>query len=153
MKLKDVPHLFTEALAVLPAGEVQVPVQMEVVRRELGHPHDGPLALVLDGVRPLLLLGLPHQSLLQTGDDLALRVDVLRGGANGEGGGRSERETMALTVSDMKRPLMEAHAQTHVSRGSLFLIRGHRIAGKEAGVRRRNNLLRVLLVPAGQIPE
>lgn len=70
-------HVFAEALAVLAAGEVQVSVQVEVVGRELGHTHDGLLALVSDGVRALLL-DLAHQTLLQTRDHLSLRVQVLR---------------------------------------------------------------------------
>lgn len=71
------PHSFTEALSVVTAGEVEVAVQVEVVRGELSHSHDGLFTAVLDGVRSRLLLGLPHQTFLQTGDDLALRVYVL----------------------------------------------------------------------------
>ena len=70
-------HVFTEALSVLPAGEVEVAVQVEVVWRELGDSHDGLFTVLFDGVRPRLLLGLPHQTFLQTGDHFALRVDVL----------------------------------------------------------------------------
>lgn len=72
------PHVFTEALSVLSAGEVQVAVEVEVVRGELSDPHDGLLTVVLDVVSTGLALILPDQTLLQTGDNLALRVDVLQ---------------------------------------------------------------------------
>lgn len=52
-------------------------VQVEVVGGQLGHPQDGLLTLLLDGPCVLLLLRLLHQRPLQTGNDLALRVDVL----------------------------------------------------------------------------
>lgn len=52
-------------------------VQVEVVRRQLGHPQDGLLALLLDWPRAIPLLHFLDQRLLQAGDDLALRVDVL----------------------------------------------------------------------------
>lgn len=51
-------HVFTEALSVLPAGEVEVAVQVEVVGGQLRHPHDGLLALVPDDVHARLLLRL-----------------------------------------------------------------------------------------------
>lgn len=72
--------MFTEALAVVAAGEVEVAIQVEVVGRKLRDPHNGLLTVVLDGVRPRLLLSLPHQTFLQTGDHLALGVDVLQDG-------------------------------------------------------------------------
>lgn len=84
---KQRAHVFTEALAVVAAGEEEVAVQVEVVRGQLRDPHDGLLAVVLDGVGARLLLGLPHQTLLQAGDDLALRVDVLHARTRNGGGG------------------------------------------------------------------
>lgn len=73
-------YVFAEALAVFPAGEVEVAVQVEVVGREFGHAHDGLLTVLSDGVGTRLLLGFTHQALLQTRDHLALRVEILRGG-------------------------------------------------------------------------
>lgn len=52
-------------------------VQVEVVRRQLGHPQDGLLTLVFDCPHAIRLLRLLHQRLLKTGDHLTLRVDVL----------------------------------------------------------------------------
>ena len=66
-------------LAVLAAGEVQVAVQVEVVRGELGHAHDGLLTVVPDGMSSRLLLRLVHQRLLQAANHLALGVQVLGG--------------------------------------------------------------------------
>lgn len=50
---------------------------MEVVRRQLSHPQDGLLAIFSDWSGVIFLLRLLHQGLLQAGNDLALRVDVL----------------------------------------------------------------------------
>ena len=73
----DSPHVLTESLAVVSAGEVQMPVEVKVVRRQLGHPQDRLLTLLFDWPNVILLLCLPHQRLLQTGDHLTLGVDVL----------------------------------------------------------------------------
>lgn len=96
---KKQAHVFTETLAVVAAGEEEVAVQVKVVRGELRHPHDGLLAVVLDGVGARLLLGLPHQTFLQAGDDLALRVDVLHTHTRKrtdthEGGFQSQHESL-----------------------------------------------------------
>lgn len=72
--------MLAEPLAVVPAGEVEVTVEVEVVRRQLGHPQDGLLAVLSDWPGAIFLLRLLHQGLLQAGDDLTLRVDVLEGG-------------------------------------------------------------------------
>lgn len=53
-------------------------VEVEVIRRQLRHPQDRPLTLLFDGPDVILLLRLPHQRFLQTGDHFTLRVDVLR---------------------------------------------------------------------------
>ena len=58
---------------------------MEIVRRQLCHPHDGLLTVLLDGVGLHLLLRLPDQGLLQAADHLALGMDVL---------GRRQEETV-----------------------------------------------------------
>lgn len=49
-------YIFTESLSIIPTGKVEVAVQMEVVGRELGHSHDGLLAVVSDLVNLVLLL-------------------------------------------------------------------------------------------------
>lgn len=71
------PYVFTEAFPVVTAGEVQVSVEVEVVGREFSHSHDGLLTFVFYGMCPGLLLSFTHQTLLQTGNHLSLRVDVL----------------------------------------------------------------------------
>lgn len=70
-------HILAESLAVVSAGEVKMAVEVEVIRRQLRHPQDGPLTLLCDWLNVILLLRLPHQGLLQTGDHLTLGVDVL----------------------------------------------------------------------------
>lgn len=52
-------------------------VEVEVIRRQLGHAQDRPLTLLFDGSNVILLLRLPHQRFLQTGDHFTLGVDVL----------------------------------------------------------------------------
>lgn len=71
--------MLAEPLAVVPAGEVEVTIEVEVVRRQLGHAQDGLLAILFDWPGAVSLLRLLHQGLLQAGNDLALRVDVLEG--------------------------------------------------------------------------
>lgn len=71
-------YVFTEPLSIIPTGKVEVAVQMEVVGRELGHSHDGLLAVVSDLVNLVSLLCFSYQSFFQTCNDLALRVQVLR---------------------------------------------------------------------------
>lgn len=71
------PHVLAESLAVVSAGEVKMSVEVEVIRRQLGHPQDRPLTLLFDGSHVIRLLRLPHQSFLQTGDHFTLGVDVL----------------------------------------------------------------------------
>lgn len=70
-------YVLTESLAVLSAGEVKMSVEVKVVGRQLGNPQDRPLTLLFDWSDVILLLRLPHQRPLQTGDHLALGVDVL----------------------------------------------------------------------------
>lgn len=53
---------------------------MEVVGGELGDSHDGLFTFLPDDVRPRLVLDFTNQTFFQTGDHLALRVDVLWGG-------------------------------------------------------------------------
>lgn len=78
-------HIFTEALTVLPAGKVEVSVQVEVVWGEFGHTHDGLLTVRPDGMDPGLLLCLPDQTLLQACYHLTLGVHVLRDRQGGMG--------------------------------------------------------------------
>ena len=74
----DSSHARTESLAIVSAGEVQMPVEVKVVRRQLSHPQDRLLALLFDWPSVnVLLLRLTHQRLLQTGDHLTLGVDIL----------------------------------------------------------------------------
>lgn len=77
MSYRITAHVFTEALAVFSTGEVEMPVEVEVVGGEFSHAHDGFLTVLFDGVLTRLLLGFRHQAFLQTRDHLALRVDVL----------------------------------------------------------------------------
>lgn len=93
------PHVLAESLAVVPAGEVKVSVEVEVVRRQLGHPQDGHLALLLDWSNVILPLRLPHERLLQTGDHLSLGMHVLtrRAGKRGKEGEEKERNYIKQT--------------------------------------------------------
>ncbi len=70
-------YIFTKALPVVSAGEVEVAVEVEVVRWQFSHSHDGLLAGILDLMSLLLLLCFPDQSPLQTRNHLTLRVQVL----------------------------------------------------------------------------
>lgn len=79
-------YVLAESLSVIAAGEVQVSVQVEIVRGQLGHPQDGLLTLLFDGMTVILLLRLPDQCLLQTGDHFPLRVHVLTGCRGGRAG-------------------------------------------------------------------
>jgi len=72
-------YVLAESLTVVSAGEVKVSVEVEVIRRQLRHPQDRFLALLFDWMNRILLLRLPHQRPLETGDRLTLGVDVLCG--------------------------------------------------------------------------
>lgn len=65
-------HILAESLAVVPAGEVKMAVQVEVIRRQLGYPQDGLLTLLFDRSDVILLFRLLYQLLFKAGDDLAL---------------------------------------------------------------------------------
>lgn len=57
----DSSHALTESLAVVSAGEVQMPVEVKVVRRQLSHPQDRLLTLLFDWPSvSVLLLRLLH---------------------------------------------------------------------------------------------
>lgn len=60
---------------------------MEVVRGELSHTQDGLLAFILHYVSVVRFLCLTDQPLLQAGDHLTLRVEILIKGKKHGGGG------------------------------------------------------------------
>lgn len=72
-------YIFTEAFPVVSAGEVEVAVEVEIIRRQFGHSHDGLFAVALDLMSLILLLCLPDQSPLQTRNHLTLGMQVLTG--------------------------------------------------------------------------
>lgn len=84
--IREAPtYIFTKALPVVSAGEIEVAVEVEIIRRQFGHSHNGLFAVALDLMSLFLLLSLPDQSPLQTRYHLTLGMQVLTGGKKKQG--------------------------------------------------------------------